>query len=298
MSTRSAIGLWHNKEENEAFLAYHHSDGYPTGLGQFLWEIHHKWFKPNAENFGFENSVAFMGMYLALSPWARAGWSFILGTNFECEPSWNHPIYEDKFPRPEDYYETMAPKTYFDRAGEEFEPHCGPENIFDTAKDSWMEWMYILDPDTMTMDIFKVTYTGKSPVLVAVVDMTTGYDITPEGIISVGENLPSFANIEENVNELAEAMAKDNTPRWPWGDGETIREMYGPAVAITDPDEAKAYYDALVDHKMETLGVSQTAAEEIINSNLGYVIGYYGPGDRKRAYALYFLSHPITGATE
>jgi len=83
----------------------------------------------------------------------------------------------------------------------------------------------------------------------------------------------------------------------------TIGEVYGPAMKITDPEEAKVYFEALVKHILamkpenEPRITSRDKAEEIVRKNLGYYSGYYDHETMKRVFKLFDCAHPIFGTT-
>lgn len=77
----------------------------------------------------------------------------------------------------------------------------------------------------------------------------------------------------------------------------TIGEKYDPAMTITDPDEAVAYFEACVRHTM-SFGTSREEAESIERQNLGYYAGYYSHETRLRVERLFNCSHPYFGKAE
>ena len=81
----------------------------------------------------------------------------------------------------------------------------------------------------------------------------------------------------------------------PMSDKITIGDKYGPAMKITDPAEALAYYEQCVEHCMR-FGNSRERAEGIEKSNLGYYAGYYDEETRHRVERLFRCAHPVFGA--
>jgi hypothetical protein len=77
----------------------------------------------------------------------------------------------------------------------------------------------------------------------------------------------------------------------------TIGEKYGPAMKITDPQEAAEYFEACVQHTM-TFGTSRKEAESIERQNLGYFSGYYDYETMKRVEVLFLAKHPIFGSAD
>lgn len=82
---------------------------------------------------------------------------------------------------------------------------------------------------------------------------------------------------------------------------ETIGEIYGPAMEITDPEEAREYFQSLVQRCMERAEEDGNEpdleyCEYTQRSNLGYYAGYYDPIVRKRVEILFGAMHPIFGS--
>ena len=78
--------------------------------------------------------------------------------------------------------------------------------------------------------------------------------------------------------------------------GMTYGEILRPAMAITDPDEANAFFAAYVQHLVETYGKPQEEAESVVRTNLGYWAGYYDNETRARVERLFCCAHPFFGA--
>jgi|SRR5882762_6436648 len=76
----------------------------------------------------------------------------------------------------------------------------------------------------------------------------------------------------------------------------TIGEKYGPAMAITDQNDADEYFDVLVDHYLTNWGGTREHAESIERQNLGYYAGYGSNADRERIERLFRCAHPVFGA--
>lgn len=75
----------------------------------------------------------------------------------------------------------------------------------------------------------------------------------------------------------------------------TIGEKYGPAMKITDQDEARKYFEECVQHCM-SFGKTREEAEKIERGNLGYYAGYCSDETRRRVERLFSCAHPIFGA--
>ena len=77
-------------------------------------------------------------------------------------------------------------------------------------------------------------------------------------------------------------------------EGATYEETYGPAMEISDQDEADKYFEALVKH-MESFQLDRKEAESVVRVNLGYYADYYDNETRERIERLFKCSHPILG---
>ena len=75
----------------------------------------------------------------------------------------------------------------------------------------------------------------------------------------------------------------------------SIGDKYGPAMEMTDPAEAAAYFERCVAHSMER-GHDREEAERIERVNLGYYAGYYSNETRARIERLFLCAHPVFGA--
>lgn len=75
----------------------------------------------------------------------------------------------------------------------------------------------------------------------------------------------------------------------------TYGEKYGPAMKITDPQEAKKYFEKLVREHMEQFNTSREEAERLEKSNLGYYAGYYDSETMERVNRLFQTQHPVFG---
>lgn len=74
----------------------------------------------------------------------------------------------------------------------------------------------------------------------------------------------------------------------------TSGEAYGPAMKITDQEEADKYFLMLVGISMKD-GQSREDAEKIQRANLGYFAGYYDHETRLRVEKLFNCVHPVFG---
>lgn len=77
--------------------------------------------------------------------------------------------------------------------------------------------------------------------------------------------------------------------------GQTIEEMYGPAMEITDQAEADAYFEKLVIYEMNYHNMRREGAERIQRENLGYYAGFYSAETRERVERLFKCEHPVFG---
>ena len=96
-------------------------------------------------------------------------------------------------------------------------------------------------------------------------------------------------------------MTKFNTGNCTYGD------ILGPAMKITDPDDAKQYLESYIEYLIPyviennenvTDEFIYTESVNIAKRNLGYYAGYYDNETRKRVEKLFECSHPIFGSIE
>ena len=76
----------------------------------------------------------------------------------------------------------------------------------------------------------------------------------------------------------------------------TIGEIYGPAMKITEKDQADEYFEAIVLRLMKTANKERSEAEDTARSNLGYYAGYYDNKTREQVKRLFLCAHPVFGA--
>ena len=79
----------------------------------------------------------------------------------------------------------------------------------------------------------------------------------------------------------------------------TIRELYAPAMEITDQMEADEYLARLIHRSIVVFGQAYEEAYVVQMSNLGYYAGYYSRDVAVRVQVLFGATHPIIpmGAT-
>lgn len=76
----------------------------------------------------------------------------------------------------------------------------------------------------------------------------------------------------------------------------TYGEALGTAMSITDPEDAKQYFEAYVDFMVKHSSIKKREAIEIAKSNLGYYAGYYDNETRERVERLFCCAHPVFGS--
>ena len=84
----------------------------------------------------------------------------------------------------------------------------------------------------------------------------------------------------------------------------TFREILGPAMKITDEEDAKQYLRSYIDYIQKYLDKNpfyfrrddNKTALDIAKENLGYYAGYYDNETRKRVEKLFMCSHPVFGS--
>lgn len=72
-------------------------------------------------------------------------------------------------------------------------------------------------------------------------------------------------------------------------------ETLGPAMKITDPAEARQYFDELVEYHMRRWNKTRAESEATERANLGYFAGYYDSETRERVERLFNCAHPVFG---
>ena len=78
----------------------------------------------------------------------------------------------------------------------------------------------------------------------------------------------------------------------------TYGEIYGPAMEITDQQEADEFFDSLVSGSMYAFSMSREDTEALVRHNLGYIAGYYDNETRERVERLFKCEHPVFGSIE
>ena len=78
----------------------------------------------------------------------------------------------------------------------------------------------------------------------------------------------------------------------------TYADTLGPAMEITNEEDAKQYFEAYVSFIQKALNeendiINDMTAEEIALSNLGYYAGYYNEEVREQVERLFNCKHPI-----
>lgn len=90
-----------------------------------------------------------------------------------------------------------------------------------------------------------------------------------------------------DIQEVIKRMATDTIM--------TYNETLGPAMKITNQEEANRYYEALVQRHIKRDECGRTEAENIVKSNLGYYAGCYDRETFERVNKLFNTAHPIFG---
>lgn len=87
----------------------------------------------------------------------------------------------------------------------------------------------------------------------------------------------------------------------------TYGQIMDPAMKITDPADAKQYFQSYVEYLIPYIVKEHEDADDefiymesvtIAKHNLGYYAGYYDNETRKRVEKLFECSHPIFGSIE
>lgn len=133
MSTRSIIAR--STGEGTFKGVYHHSDGYPTGLGEFLVESYRGHFRKIAGHAAFERMLAYM---IDEHP---AGWASIFRKDFKLKPGYSTEIKPREMSW-EDYQKTVEyrrPKCFCHGKRQE------PAELYDEKSDCHAEWAYVFE---------------------------------------------------------------------------------------------------------------------------------------------------------
>lgn len=77
----------------------------------------------------------------------------------------------------------------------------------------------------------------------------------------------------------------------------TFGQIFKPAMEVKTEEEAKEYFDAIVEYYKTVFGKDQQEAEKVTKINIGYWAGYYDTETRIRVYKLYKVGHPIFGSS-
>ncbi len=80
-----------------------------------------------------------------------------------------------------------------------------------------------------------------------------------------------------------------------WKQEHTIRELYEPAMAIDNQEDADQYFEALLVHQSAFHNMPREEIAPIIRSNIGYYAGYFSPEVAGRMYRFFKATHPIFG---
>lgn len=137
MSTRSCIA----KPDGDGWKGrYHHSDGYPSGLGRFLFEVHGSHFGGNTE--------AMIKLLIEDEP---VGWSSIIDNDLSLPKSYLGygerplvPADKARYPNETDY-SAMGPQSFSARGDTSDNPDGDWISSAD-GPDIMIEWVYVLTP--------------------------------------------------------------------------------------------------------------------------------------------------------
>lgn len=166
MSTRSCIA----KPHGDGWTGrYHHSDGYPSGLGSTLWKAYHE---------TFAGDVKALRELLIDSEAASAGWSSINGADLTQPPQWGGRNFGDE--------PSEGPLSYFARGEAPSDPHVCTCPSSETECDPLsIEWAYVLTDQALV--VFK-SVPGKGP---------EGYEHRMVGAYPWNGKEPDWNKVEE-----------------------------------------------------------------------------------------------------
>jgi hypothetical protein len=78
----------------------------------------------------------------------------------------------------------------------------------------------------------------------------------------------------------------------PFPEDSTIGDLYHPAMKLEAVEEAKDYFERLVEY-----GMAHGQSREEAEKNLGYFSGYYDATTAQRVFKLFECAHPFFGTT-
>ena len=144
MSTRSVIARPVEGPEGSFEGRYHHSDGYPSGVGKCLWELAHTQFAGETH-----------AMLRVLLDDHKAGWSSIFGdfpgpADFSKSAGFDNDWHKRYTANPASAA-TFPPACYCH--GDRDEPDT--DFIRDTEEDTDTEWAYVIDPTRETIAVYE-----------------------------------------------------------------------------------------------------------------------------------------------
>lgn len=81
-------------------------------------------------------------------------------------------------------------------------------------------------------------------------------------------------------------------------DSLTYAESLGPAMRITDPEDAKQYFNDYVAFTASNFedASGKFTPEEVCRINLGYYAGYFDRETKERVEKLFIAPHPVFGS--
>lgn len=194
MSTRGVIA---RKTAKGWIGVYHHFDSYPAGLGAEMWKLIHKEFKNDISTF----------LKFAIDE-HPGGWSNITATVILEE---NALIVTDK-----GYCYCHGPNAkHHDSASSLIVyPECVKDPQEKYFKCLFLEWVYIIDPKTLKMEIWNHYDTGE-PILIRGTNEqnqkfeyeSTQYDWLPIAIVDLNGAEPNWSKIEQIADTITNIMS-------------------------------------------------------------------------------------------
>lgn len=174
MSTRAFVARKTGNDPNSPYGItfegrYVHSDGYPTGLGKWLF----------SQVKTFDNNLKLLTYLLIDTQTAQCGWSSLWNADLLIEAispeealTWfnvrmrhyDSGDYETWKDTPDGHIAEHAPRAYSKR------PDESPWLVTEKDVDTWMEWGYVFDLENFTLMVFIL---GSPITLTATIDLTT-----------------------------------------------------------------------------------------------------------------------------
>lgn len=163
-------------------------------------------------------------------------------------------------------------------------------------------WEAILGPhgklDAMADTLVELTKAGGEETPITDMAILEAAEVL---IAGASEPMGEAAGMAQAGGRRMDKTEKKKAPRLLEGGRYTIGQKYGPAMEITEPEEAAWYFEQCVRHSMSlgVVGISRDRAVSNERISIAYYAGYYDHETRLRVERLFHCAHPNFGkATE